>query len=231
MAYGESRSGQGAQASFGLNRRDVIVGGAACALVTGGASAAETTAPATVGDGGLDVRLNVNGADVTLTLDPRTTLLDALREHMHLTGTKKGCDHGQCGACTVIADGQRINSCLTLTAMRDGAKITTVEGLESNGALHPMQAAFVKHRRLSVRLLHAGPDRLQRRHARRDEGRSSQPRDVRSHGAEAEPDRVSGTHERQHLPLRRLFQHRRSDPRSERSEGMKPISVQARAQR
>jgi len=141
MAYGESRSGHDAGASFGLNRRDVLVGGAACALTTGGACAQDAGAS----DGGFGVRLAVNGVDVELNLDPRTTLLDALREHLHLTGTKKGCDHGQCGACTVIADGQRINSCLTLAVMRDGAKITTIEGLEVNGALHPMQAAFIQH--------------------------------------------------------------------------------------
>ena len=80
-----------------------------------------------------------------LTLDNRTTLLDALREHLHLTGTKKGCDHGQCGACTVIVDGQRMNSCLSLAVMHQGAKVTTIEGLGTPDKLHPMQAAFVKH--------------------------------------------------------------------------------------
>jgi xanthine dehydrogenase YagT iron-sulfur-binding subunit len=147
MAYGESRSVQDVSASFGLNRREVIAGSAACALAAQVTEAeAETSAPVkNVSDGGIEVHLTVNGAEKTLTVDPRTTLLDALREHLHMTGTKKGCDHGQCGACTVIADGQRINSCLTLAVMRDGAKITTVEGLEANGALHPMQAAFVKH--------------------------------------------------------------------------------------
>ena len=80
-----------------------------------------------------------------LDLDPRTTLLDALREHLHLTGTKKGCDHGQCGACTVIVDGRRINSCLTLAVMHEGDSITTIEGLGTPENLHPMQAAFVKH--------------------------------------------------------------------------------------
>ena len=80
-----------------------------------------------------------------LELDTRTTLLDALREHLHLTGTKKGCDHGQCGACTVIVDGRRINSCLTLAVMHEGDSITTIEGLGTPENLHPMQAAFVKH--------------------------------------------------------------------------------------
>ena len=93
----------------------------------------------------LPVRFTVNGQQRTLTLDTRTTLLDALREHLHLTGTKKGCDHGQCGACTVIVDGQRINSCLSLAVMHEGDEITTIEGLGNPEKLHPMQAAFVKH--------------------------------------------------------------------------------------
>jgi xanthine dehydrogenase YagT iron-sulfur-binding subunit len=88
--------------------------------------------------------LKVNGRDRRLDLDPRTTLLDALREHLHLTGTKKGCDHGQCGACTVLINSRRINSCLTLAVMHDGDDIVTIEGLGSPGALHPMQAAFVE---------------------------------------------------------------------------------------
>ena len=92
-----------------------------------------------------NVRLTVNGRLHALDLDPRTTLLDALREHLALTGTKKGCDQGQCGACTVIVNGQRINSCLTLAAMHSGDEITTIEGLAEEGDLHPMQAAFVRH--------------------------------------------------------------------------------------
>ncbi len=91
------------------------------------------------------VTLDVNGRRHTLKLDTRTTLLDALREHLHLTGTKKGCDHGQCGACTVMADGRRINACLSLAVMHDGGKVTTIEGLGTPSSLHPMQAAFVKH--------------------------------------------------------------------------------------
>ena len=92
-----------------------------------------------------DLTLRVNGTDRPLTLDNRVTLLDALREHLALTGTKKGCDHGQCGACTVIVDGRRINSCLSLAVMHEGAKVTTIEGLGNPQKLHPMQAAFVKH--------------------------------------------------------------------------------------
>ncbi len=91
------------------------------------------------------VRLTINGRQHSLDLDPRTTLLDALREHLALTGTKKGCDQGQCGACTVIVNGQRINSCLTLAVMHAGDEITTIEGLAEDGDLHPMQAAFVRH--------------------------------------------------------------------------------------
>jgi xanthine dehydrogenase YagT iron-sulfur-binding subunit len=94
---------------------------------------------------GFDVSFEVNGKLSSLQLDTRTTLLDALREHVHLTGTKKGCDHGQCGACTVIVNGVRINSCLTLAVMHQGDKITTIEGLGTPEQLHPMQAAFVKH--------------------------------------------------------------------------------------
>jgi len=93
----------------------------------------------------VDIALSVNGKDYALKLDPRATLLDALREHAGLTGTKKGCDHGQCGACTVLVDGRRVNSCLTLAVMKDGASITTIEGLAANGSLHPLQQAFIDH--------------------------------------------------------------------------------------
>ena len=92
-----------------------------------------------------DLSLHVNGAARSLTLDVRTTLLDALREHLGLTGTKKGCDHGQCGACTVLVNGHRINSCLTLAVMHANSEITTVEGLAPAGTLHPLQAAFIAH--------------------------------------------------------------------------------------
>ncbi len=92
-----------------------------------------------------DVLLEVNGTPHRLSLEPRTTLLDALREQLGLTGTKKGCDHGQCGACTVHVDGQRINSCLSLAVMDNGRKITTIEGLAKGDQLHPMQEAFLRH--------------------------------------------------------------------------------------
>jgi len=93
----------------------------------------------------IPIQLVVNGVSYTLDLAPWTTLLDALRDHLALSGTKKGCDHGQCGACTVLVDGRRVNSCLTLAVMKDGAEITTVEGLARDVALHPLQQAFIDH--------------------------------------------------------------------------------------
>jgi xanthine dehydrogenase YagT iron-sulfur-binding subunit len=93
----------------------------------------------------IPISLSVNGVRRTLNVVPWTTLLDALRDHLGLTGTKKGCDHGQCGACTVLVDGRRVNSCLTLAVMKDGSEITTVEGLARDGALHPLQQAFIDH--------------------------------------------------------------------------------------
>jgi xanthine dehydrogenase YagT iron-sulfur-binding subunit len=101
-------------------------------------------APAAAGNDDPTVRLNVNGRDHALTLDPRTTLLDTLREHLDLTGSKKGCDHGQCGACTVLVDGRRVLACLTLAASVRGP-VTTIEGLAQDGTLHPMQQAFIDH--------------------------------------------------------------------------------------
>jgi xanthine dehydrogenase YagT iron-sulfur-binding subunit len=91
------------------------------------------------------ITLNLNGAPAKLEVAPWTTLLDALREYLDLTGTKKGCDHGQCGACTVLVDGKRINSCLTLAIMKDGATVTTIEGLSEGDVLHPVQQAFIDH--------------------------------------------------------------------------------------
>jgi xanthine dehydrogenase YagT iron-sulfur-binding subunit len=131
---------------FELTRREFIAAGAAAAAVTllpqgYAATAAPKGATASTL---LKVAFQVNGQPRELELDTRTTLLDAMREHLHLTGSKKGCDHGQCGACTVLVGGRRVLSCLTLAAMHQGAEITTIEGLGTPENLHPMQAAFVK---------------------------------------------------------------------------------------
>jgi xanthine dehydrogenase YagT iron-sulfur-binding subunit len=107
-------------------------------------SASSTVDSKTAGTKTTEIALTVNGSMQRLDLDLRTSLLDALREHLHLTGTKKGCDHGQCGACTVLINGRRINSCLTLAIMHEDDEIVTIEGLGSPGTLHPMQAAFVE---------------------------------------------------------------------------------------
>ncbi|WP_111564735.1 aldehyde dehydrogenase iron-sulfur subunit PaoA [Rhizobium sp. AN80A] len=128
------------------SRRELLVSSAATVAIAGAATgvcAADIRRE--IVEEQTKVVFEVNGETKHLTLDNRTTLLDALREHLHLTGTKKGCDHGQCGACTVIVNGRRINSCLTLAVMHEGEKITTIEGLGRPGNLHPMQAAFVKH--------------------------------------------------------------------------------------
>ena len=132
-----------------LSRREVLAyGGAAAATAAipqAGFAAASDGPAEPAGTALMPVGFEVNGRLVRLSLDPRTTLLDALREHLKLTGTKKGCDHGQCGACTVMVDGQRINSCLSLALQHEGDRVTTIEGLGTPDALHPMQAAFVKH--------------------------------------------------------------------------------------
>ena len=108
----------------------------------------------------VSVSLTINGRARRLEIAPWTTLLDLLREQLGLTGTKKGCDHGQCGACTVLVDGRRINSCLTLAVMQDGREITTIEGLAEGGAPASDAGGLHRARRLPVRLLHAGPDLL-----------------------------------------------------------------------
>jgi xanthine dehydrogenase YagT iron-sulfur-binding subunit len=129
-----------------ISRRGVLAGGAALAAVSAAPVGANAQpAPASPAPAQMKVSFTVNGTAKELELDTRTSLLDALREHLHLTGTKKGCDHGQCGACTVIVDGHRMNSCLSLAVMHQGSEITTIEGLGTPDNLHPMQAAFVKH--------------------------------------------------------------------------------------
>ena len=134
--------------NFPISRRGLITGGAvSVAAVSVGSQGAAQAAPAKSDQVPPSARVSfeVNGKAHDLELDTRTTLLDALREHLRLTGTKKGCDHGQCGACTVIVDGRRINSCLSLAVQHDGDTITTIEGLGLPGSLHPIQAAFVEH--------------------------------------------------------------------------------------
>ncbi len=131
-----------------VGRRAVLGTGTAAVFIAGvapgpDAAAGETRGEATVAT--VTVELHVNGASHRLTLDPRKTLLDALREHLALTGSKKGCDHGQCGACTVLLDGRRINACLTLAVLHDGQPVTTIEGLADGETLHPLQAAFIEY--------------------------------------------------------------------------------------
>jgi xanthine dehydrogenase YagT iron-sulfur-binding subunit len=130
-----------------VSRRRLLAAGTATAMVgvVPGAQAQSQPSSQKPSQRPAGISFEVNGKPRRLQVDNRTTLLDALREHLSLTGTKKGCDHGQCGACTVIVNGVRINSCLTLAVMHEGDRITTIEGLGQPEQLHPMQAAFVKH--------------------------------------------------------------------------------------
>lgn len=131
-----------------ITRRDLLIVGAlsvSAGAVPAVAGAEEAPPGAPRPPISSKVSITVNGKAHQLELDTRTSLLDALREHLQMTGTKKGCDHGQCGACTVIVDGRRINSCLTLAVMHNGSRVTTIEGLGGKDNLHPMQAAFIKH--------------------------------------------------------------------------------------
>jgi xanthine dehydrogenase YagT iron-sulfur-binding subunit len=129
-----------------LLQASAAAGGAVAAGPLIPADAAETGKPAKApATPTVNVRLRVNGTEHSVMLDPRTSLLDAVRERLHLTGAKKGCDQGQCGACTMMVDGRRVASCLTLAVMQEGHDITTIEGLGTPKNLHPMQAAFVKH--------------------------------------------------------------------------------------
>jgi xanthine dehydrogenase YagT iron-sulfur-binding subunit len=133
------------------SRRTFMIGSAAAtagllvAPLLGEAARKNAAATQEADPNAIPVSLEVNGKVHQLRLDPRTTLLDALREHLDLTGPKKGCDQGACGACTVLVDGRRINSCLTLAVMHEGRKVTTVEGLAENGRLHPVQVAFIRN--------------------------------------------------------------------------------------
>lgn len=136
--------------STDMTRRELLE----LAAVTGGALTGGQLLPGTTPEvaaqaadaapAPLDVALRINGTEHRLTLDPRTTLLDALREHLHLTGSKKGCGLGQCGACTVLMDGKRVKACLSLAALVEGSEVTTIEGLARGEELHPLQAAFIE---------------------------------------------------------------------------------------
>src|SRR3984893_8699449 len=131
-----------------ITRRTVVETGTTALLLTALPRAALAAAPVDDSEPpspAVKIDLQINGRSHSLMLDPRTTLLDAMREHLALTGSKKGCDHGQCGACTVLIEGHRINSCLTLAVMHDGQSVTTIEGLAEGDHLHPMQAAFLEH--------------------------------------------------------------------------------------
>lgn len=133
--------------SADVSRRELLEFAAAASVASGGPLLVTpaSAAPAPSGNTSpLDVVLRVNGTDHRLSLDPRTTLLDALREHLDLTGSKKGCGLGQCGACTVLMDGKRVKSCLSLAALAEGRAITTIEGLAKGEQLHPLQAAFIE---------------------------------------------------------------------------------------
>jgi xanthine dehydrogenase YagT iron-sulfur-binding subunit len=144
----ESNTEQNTPNTLEVTRRTVIETGTTALLLTTlprGALAAGPVDDNEPPPPPVKVELQINGHLHSLTLDPRTTLLDALREHLALTGSKKGCDHGQCGACTVLIEGRRINSCLTLALMHDGQSVTTIEGLATGDNLHPLQAAFVEH--------------------------------------------------------------------------------------
>ncbi|MDF2971188.1 MAG: hypothetical protein K0R61_1638 [Microvirga sp.] len=139
----------------GISRRDVlqlgcaVAGGSACASLglhgVDQAAAQAADAVATGAPPPLPVRITINGASMSLDVDPRPSLLDLLRERLDLTGTKKGCNQGACGACTILVDGKRVNSCLTLAVMHDGAQVTTIEGVATGEDLHPLQTAFIEH--------------------------------------------------------------------------------------
>ena len=160
-----------------------------------------------------EVSLKVNGTAHRLRLDNRTTLLDALREHLDLTGTKKGCDHGQCGACTVLLDGRRVNSCLLFAVTAQGAEITTIEGLAADGELHPLQQAFVDHDALQCGYCTPGQICSAVGDARRGRGglaeRGHRQPDRAGHARRRRDPRAD---EREPVPVRCLRQHRGRDP-------------------
>ncbi|AXC10267.1 Periplasmic aromatic aldehyde oxidoreductase, iron-sulfur subunit YagT [Acidisarcina polymorpha] len=152
----DREDGEAEKPAFGRFSRRSFLGQLGAAGLAATTSTLAAAAPAPVHEqpsstakpkvpGSVPVSLNINGSEIHTTLEPRVTLLDALRENLQMPGTKKGCDHGQCGACTVHINGRRVNSCLTFAIMHQGDKITTIEGLAQDGKLHPVQAAFVEH--------------------------------------------------------------------------------------
>jgi xanthine dehydrogenase YagT iron-sulfur-binding subunit len=151
VAPSELSPGRAQDSLSNPSRRHFLIGSAAATagflvapMLATAATEAEDKGEIVHDPNAMAVTLTVNGTNHQLTLDPRTSLLDALREHLHLTGSKKGCDQGACGACTVLVDGRRVNSCLTLAAMNEGRQITTIEGLTTGERLHPVQAAFIQ---------------------------------------------------------------------------------------
>ncbi len=193
-----------------LNRRAFLGAGVSSAALAFAPAAHAAPGPFPAGQQPetaiVPTRLVVNGQTFGIMLDSRVTVLDALRERIGLTGTKKGCDHGQCGACTVLLDGRRVLSCLTLAAAADGRAVTTIEGLAApDGSLHPMQQAFIDHD--AFQCGYCTPGQIMSAVACVEEGH-------------AESDRGHPRiHERQPLPLRRLSQHRRGDQAGEAPDG------------
>jgi xanthine dehydrogenase YagT iron-sulfur-binding subunit len=166
-----------------ITRREVLALTAASGgLLTGGPLMSELVSPAEAQDtvsafAPLEVVLRVNGTEHRLMLDPRTTLLDALREHLHLTGSKKGCGLGQCGACTVLMDGKRVKSCLSLAALVEGREITTIEGLAQGEQLHPLQVAFIE--RDGFQCGYCTPGQIMAGVACINEGHAGSPQEIR----------------------------------------------------
>jgi xanthine dehydrogenase YagT iron-sulfur-binding subunit len=164
-----------------FNRREWVVtclaGGCALAFLHGCRATGESVAAAEPAAGDVDIELFINGKSYKLAVDPRASLLDVLRERLGLTGTKKGCDAGQCGACTVVADGRAINACLTLAVMAQHAKLATIEGLADGDTLHPMQQAFVEHDALQCG--YCTPGQIMNAVALVAEGRSQSDADIR----------------------------------------------------
>jgi xanthine dehydrogenase YagT iron-sulfur-binding subunit len=167
-----------------VSRRDFLRGSAAAGLASGAVALAnganEAGAVDAMGltfDNVVSVTLNMNGVEHRLTVEPRVTLLDALRERLGLTGTKKGCNYGECGACTVHVDGKRVNACLVLVAAVDGKEVTTIEGLALDGNLHPVQQAFIEHDALQCG--YCTPGQIMSAVALIQEGHASSPEEIR----------------------------------------------------